>query len=211
MATEKEALRPYKREVERLAEDLEGHAEVEELGVGDPEGWRTGSDERERSEGHNRTAIVDMDAYLPDDHKATRSPEEVGLRQLPTGAWVMEKQHDPPEKASAREAMDQYIAQLYGWMHQSRETYLDRARWLKASSPLQFSHLTEDQLAQLVADGFAHRLIRAKAEAAVQRNLERMGWNNVVDLDKLGGNTVDAEPVMLPGQVGRVPETTLEE
>lgn len=146
--------------------------------------------------GHTRRAFVfrgpggrnDPDQPIP-----ALSPDE--------GVVVGDSVHlDTPELEKGirdgRDTTERFVKMLLEWARSPRheEHRLARARILKATSPMQFSHMTEQQLADELAE-----IAVEKAKEAVARTYRMRGWDRGVDLDRTTGPATPA-PVLLPGQ-----------
>lgn len=81
-----------------------------------------------------------------------------------------------------RRATERYMGMIAGWARSHPERMLERAQWLKQTSPLQFAHMTDRQLADELT-----RIIEEKAKAAVELTYKRRGWSRRLDLDLVRG------------------------
>lgn len=77
-----------------------------------------------------------------------------------------------------RRATERYMGMIAGWARAHPEFMLERARYLKQESPLQFAHMTDIQLAAELT-----RIVEEKAKAAVELTYNRRGWSRKLDLD----------------------------
>lgn len=99
----------------------------------------------------------------------------------------------------ARKATETFVGMMLEWARSPvhAKHRLERAKVLKATSPLQFSHISEEDLADQLAD-----IAIEKAKEAVARTYRMNGWDKGVDLGRTT-SPANATPVLLPGQRGR--------
>lgn len=189
---------PATREVERRLDDLPKGVTVEFVDNDRVKAWR--KTERDAvARGRRRDAIVGM----VDPNTQTR-PEQVPVDQDDTGAYRVRDSRPEVRRVEPRELIEDYQAKLMAWARADKQLFLGRARLLRETSPLQFSHLTDEQLAEQLQDHMLAELAREKARAAVERNAHRLGFDRAVDLSTLRTPAAPAAPVYLPGQAGRV-------
>jgi len=111
------------------------------------------------------------------------------------GVAVVDLPALPAKRPEGRELTEVVAARFLDWARDGkRDWFLGRAKMLKATSPLQFSHLSDAQLAAQL-----HAVVLEKARVAVERNAARHGWYRRADLD-LQTSGVAAQPIYLPGQ-----------
>jgi len=92
------------------------------------------------------------------------------------------------------------------WCRQNREFFKQRAAMLKATSPLQFGHLTQAQLEDwLTSDEMLTQVCDEKAKAACAHAAKTFGWDEPQRLDLVSTphRVAERPKVLLPGQVGR--------
>lgn len=77
-----------------------------------------------------------------------------------------------------RRATERFMGMIAGWARAHPEFMLERARLLKETSPLQFAHMTDRQLADELT-----RIVEEKAKQGVERVYNRNGWSRRLDLD----------------------------
>jgi hypothetical protein len=186
------------REVEKALDNLPKGVHVETVDNDALKRWRRG-ESAARRKGRRRTAIVGM----ADPNDATRGKSEPVV-QDDAGGYRLSREPDPIRKAEPRELIEDYQAKLMAWATADKAMYLSRARMLRETSPLQFSHLTDEQLAEQLQHHMLAELAREKARAAVERNAHRLGFDGAMDLSLVGAGK-QTGPVYLPGQTGRVP------
>jgi len=126
--------------------------------------WR-----RRQLPGHTRHAYELHD--IGGRPKADPLTEEDGIVG-PNGSVIIKKPSTPVKKLDPRRAREIYEHNLRKWLEADRNLYLDKARLLKTTSPLQFSHMSDEQLAQSIYD----KVIEEKAKLAVQRVYNMRGW-----------------------------------
>jgi hypothetical protein len=166
--------------------------------------WR-----RNIPEGHSRHAYEfkspgrggvnrDNPVHDPDQSPELMDPERgMDLDPLPEG------------RATPLEARDELERRVLAWVRSVktpaqkrmlREIVQQRVELLKATSPIQFSHIDSASLEdQLIAT------LKAKAQEGVERVYTRRGWVKPHDFDLVGSAApATAEKVLLPGQKGRV-------
>lgn len=105
----------------------------------------------------------------------------------------------PGDIEEARKATETFVQMMLDWARSPAHAQhrLDRAKILKATSPLQFSHISEEDLADQLAE-----IAVEKAKEAVARTYRMNGWDKGVDLDRTT-SPANATPVLLPGQTGK--------
>ena len=96
----------------------------------------------------------------------------------PNGTVLIKKPSRPVKQLDPRRAREVYEQNLRKWLESDRNLYLEKARLLKTTSPMQFSHMTDEQLAQSIYD----KVIEEKAKLAVQRVYNRRGWTKPQEL-----------------------------
>jgi len=102
-------------------------------------------------------------------------------------------------RLTPREAVEAYTKLLLKWAKADRAWYLHRARILRTTAPLQFAHLTDDQLADAL-----YNTVVEKARAGVERTYKMNGWVRPGDLDRQRSvRPANGGAILLPGQKGR--------
>lgn len=105
-----------------------------------------------------------------------------------------------PGIMDARAAVDKFLGMILRWCKENPQFLLERARILKATSPLQFSHMTDEQLAGSLLTEIATR----KAQEGVERVYKQRGWARAPYADAVANQAPrPAGAVLLPGQQGR--------
>lgn len=105
-----------------------------------------------------------------------------------------------PGILDARAAVDKFLGMILRWAKENPQFMLERARILKATSPLQFSHMTDEQVAGSLLTEIATR----KAQEGVESVYKRRGWVRTPYADLVAERTPrPSEPVLLPGQQGK--------
>lgn len=152
----------------------------------------------------------------PDDAERVTGPRFMswGGRDDPTdplddpdayeGTTAIVEMDDPDPTPSIRVLRDSYLQRLLDWYRRDTDgaLALERAKVLRQMSPLQFSHLTDDQLAEMLSDHLVHEIARMKAERAVANFAQKTGLWDEVELSWVGSGE-EQKPIYLPGQVGR--------
>lgn len=77
-----------------------------------------------------------------------------------------------------RRAAEKYMGMMASWARSHPEFMLERARFLKETSPLQFAHMSDTRLAAELT-----RIVEEKAKLAVSETYNRNGWSRKLDLD----------------------------
>lgn len=77
-----------------------------------------------------------------------------------------------------RRATERFAVMVAGWARSHPEFMLERARFLKQTSPLQFAHMSDRQLATELT-----RIVEEKAKEGVERVYNRNGWSKRLDMD----------------------------
>jgi hypothetical protein len=110
--------------------------------------------------------------------------------------------------AEERWTRDEFERRVLAWVRSAktpeekrriREIVQHRVGILKATSPLQFSHIDDKSLEeQLIAT------LKAKSQAAVERVYKERGWAGRQNLDLIRSERpADGGKMLLPGQTGR--------
>lgn len=105
----------------------------------------------------------------------------------------------PKGRLEPRAAVEEYCRRVMTWAKSNRQFFAARARVLRQASPLQFSHLTDDQLADQL-----YSMVIEKAKAGVERTYAENGWLKPKDFDiHYGDAPANGGALLLPGQKGR--------
>lgn len=99
----------------------------------------------------------------------------------PDGRTVLiNKPNKRKQIVDPRRAKEMYELNLRKWLEADRGLYLQKARLLKTTSPLQFSHMSDEQLAQSIYD----KVIEEKAKLAVERVYNMRKWTKPQELTR---------------------------
>jgi hypothetical protein len=137
----------------------------------------------------------------PDEELALPGPDDVV-----EGNAVQLAPRPLGEPLRGRELFEAVKQHYLNWCRENRQFFRQRAAMLKATSPLQFSHMTQQQLEDyLTSDAFLNQAAEEKAKAACARAAKVFGWDEAQILDLVPtGHKVDERPkILLPGQEGR--------
>lgn len=130
----------------------------------------------------------------------TRGNPLTGDDRLEDGDAVVALPPRPAGILDAREATHQYLGMILNWAKKHPEFMLERARILKATSPLQFSHMSDEELAGSLLATIAEE----KAKAAVEHAYKANGWVKPLTVEwEASGAPRPTQAVLLPGQEGR--------
>ncbi len=149
-------------------------------------------------DGHTRHAYEFKGPGGREDPDATPAPLASAEGAVEGETVFMQPKPLEPGVEQGRRVVARYGLMLANWARTNREFFMSRAKLLRATSPMQFSHVTDDQLADQLAS-----MVEEKAKAAAERVYRQRGWTKPELLGMARERPSTAKELLLPGQKGR--------